>query len=221
MSEIFTIHKRDIRIHGKLPRIDHVRLSYPMMVHRGLLSRVMNFPFFAPSFTFTGNKAVTIQPESIPFCGVYLLQEFLAPDGDANAGEPRFRTSVRYGFSVIVQNNDPVLAEEMLDRAYQALTIGLFSDSTLYNNSFFKIQAFLGGIRQHVFGHISANQEIPIAELRWELMCDLGVIDYPPDVPDVLEVINLQTVYPSQDKKDTTRQVHVEYDMDQNEESNQ
>ena len=220
MSETVTIRKRDVRLHGKLPRVDHIGVSYPVLVHHGLLSRVQNLPFFN-GFIFTGNKSVSIQPESIPFCGVYLLQEFMAPDGDANVGQPRFRTSVRYGFSVIVQNNDPVLAEAMLDKAYQALTIGLFSDASLYNNKQFKIQSFIGGTRQHVFGHLSMNQESPIAELRWELMCDLGVIDYPPDVPDVLEVIHLETVYPSQDKKDTTRQVKVEYDMDQNEGENQ
>ena len=208
---------RDLRIHGKIPRVVHVRSSYPILVRDGLMSRVKLLPFFvAATFKFTTNKAVPIQAESIPFCGVYLLQEFSAPDGDINAGEIRFRTSVKYGFSVIVQNNDPVEAENKLDLAYQALTIGLFSDPTLYNNSQFKIQGFIGGTRQHVFGHLSMNQESPIAELRWELMCDLGVIDYPPDVPDVLEVIHLETVYPEQAKKDTTKQVKVEYDMDQN-----
>ena len=206
--------KSDIRLHGKLPRVDHVRISYPVLVHYGLLSRARNFPFFN-GFISTGNKAVPIQSESIPFLGVYLLQEFMAPDGDANAGEPRFRTSARYGFSVIVQNNDPDAAEYTLDKAMDALTMGLFSDPTLYNNHQFKIQSYIAGRRQHVYGHVGQDNQTPIAELRWELTCDLGVIDYPPFVEDDLEVIHLETVYPDQARKDTTRQIKNEYDMEQ------
>ena len=217
MSEVITVRERDVRLHGKLPRIDHIQPSYAILARDGILARVKNFSFFtSSSFHFTSNKSVPIQPESIPFCGVYLLQEFRTPDGDANAGEIRFRTSARYGFSIIVQNNNAEEAEYNLDRAYQSLTVGLFSDSTLYNNSQFKIQSFIGGMRQHVFGHISADQQSPIAELRWELMCDLGVIDYPPDVPDVLEVIHLETRYPAGSDPTVVQQVTSEYDMEQN-----
>src|SRR3954451_14481799 len=106
-------------------------------------------PFF-DGFNFTTNKSLQIQPEQIPFCGVYLIQELMTPDGDADAGEVRFRTAARFGFSVIVQNNDAVQAEYTLDDAFVALT-ALFADNKLYNNPEARIQGFVGGSRQHIF----------------------------------------------------------------------
>ena len=207
---------RNLRIHGKSPRVDHIEHSYPMLVRDGAMARIQAMPFFA-NFIFSSNKALQIQPQSIPFCGVYLLQELMTADGDSNAGEPRFRTLVRIGVSVIVQNNDPAAAEKKLDIAMQNINVGLFSDSTFYNNEFFKIQGFTGGSRQHVFGSVGLDNETPIAELRFELTCDLGIIYYPPYVPDDLEIIHVKTAYPSLEKKDTSQQVEIEYDVDQNE----
>lgn len=209
--------KRDIRIHGKLPRVVVEEVSYPLRVRDGMLNRIKMMPFFA-AFNFTSNKAKVILTESIPFCGVYILQEFMASDGDAQAGQPRFRTTVRYGVSVIIQDNDTEKAEWQLDKALQTISRGLFTDPTFYNNSYFKIQGFTGGKREHVFGHIGSDQQTPIAELRWELMCDLGVIDYPPVVPDMLEVIHEETIFPDDTTGDPSRvqQVVVEYDIDQN-----
>lgn len=204
--------KKDLRLHPKIPKVRSTRRSYPMLVRDGMFDRLKLMSFFAP-FNFSTKKDVTIQPQSIPFCGVYFLQEFMAPDGDANAGEVRFRTSVRYGFSVIIQNNDPDQAEYTLDKAMQAIS-GLFSDPTLYNNKQFQIQAFSGGLRQHVYGHVGQDNQTPIAELRFELTCDLGVIEYPPFVEDVLEVIHLETVFPIDGDSSKVQQVKVEYDME-------
>jgi len=209
--------KRDFRLHAKLPRMDVVEVSYPIRVRDGLMARVKKMPFFS-TFNFSSNKSKVILLESIPFFGLYLLQEFMAPDGDANAGDVRFRTSVRYGFSVIIQNNDAVAAEYLLDKAMQALTVGLFTDASTYNNAYYKIQAFTGGKREHVFGHVGSDQQTPIAELRWELMCDLGVIEYTPFIPDVFEVLHEETIFPDDSTGDPSRvpQVKIEYDMEQN-----
>ena len=157
-----TPFKSDLRLHGKTPKVRTTRRTYPILVRDGIFDRVKLMPFFA-TFNFSTKKDVTIQPQSIPFCGVYLLQEFMAPDGDANAGEPRFRTSARYGFSVIVQNNDPDAAEYTLDKAMDALTMGLFSDPTLYNNHQFKIQSYIAGRRQHVYGHVGQDNQVVAA----------------------------------------------------------
>jgi len=206
--------KRDLRLHGKTPKVRSTRRSYHMLVRDGMFDRVKLMPFFS-GFNFSTKKDVKIQLQSIPFCGVYFLQLFLAPDGDANAGVVRFRTSSRYGFSVIIQNNDSDEAEFILDKAMQSLS-GLFSDPTLYNNKQFQIQSFAGGLIQHVYGHVGQENQTPIAELRFELTCDLGVIDYPPFVEDDLEVIHLETVFGDDPSK--TTQVKVEYDMEQNNE---
>jgi hypothetical protein len=215
MSEVIIPYVRDVRLHGKIPRIDNIVQSYPMRLLDGTMSRIKLLPFFS-SFNFSSYKGLIIQPSSIPFCGIYLLQEMLAPDGDANTGEIRFRTAARIGFSVIIQNNDPVAAEYKLDAALQAITVGLFSDSTYYNNKSFRIQGFVSGSRQHVFGRIGTlDNETPIAELRYELVVDLGVITYPPNVPDILEVIHLETRYPAGSDPTIIQQVKSEYDIEQ------
>jgi hypothetical protein len=214
MSTTLTIRSRNVRLHGKIPRVDHIEQTYPYKVREGITARVKTFPFFQ-GFHFSSNKALQIQPKNIPFCGIYLLQETLASDGDANAGEIRFRTIVRYGFSVIIQNNDNVEAEKKLDKALQSIQIGLFTDPTFYNNKTFRLQGFTSGSRTHVYGSIGLDNELPIAELRYELTCDLGVIDYQPVVPDMLEVVHIKTAYPSIEKKDTSFQVEAEYDIDQ------
>lgn len=191
--------------------------SYPLLVRDGIMSRVKLIPYFA-TFSFSTNRALQIQPQMLPFCGVYFVQESSVPDGDANAGEPRFRTTVRIGFSVIVVNNDPDLAETALDTAMQALAGGLFSDPTLYNNAAFKIQGFASGTRTHAFGAASLENETPIAELKWELVCDLGTIVYPPLVVDDLDVIHVKTGFPLEgtvEEQAAVQQVTTEYDVQQ------
>lgn len=184
-----------------------------------MMDRVKLMPFFAPFITFTTNKALQIQPDSLPLCGVYFIQETSTPEGDSNAAEPRFRTSARFGFSVIIVNNDPEAAEYVLDLAAQALAGGLFSDSSLYNNSSFKIQGYSLGARTHMFGNTGLDNETPIAELRWELICDLGTLTYPPLVLDDLDTIHVKTAFPlggTAEEQAAVQQVSTEYDLPQN-----
>lgn len=194
--------------------------SVAFMVRDGIMDRIKLMPFFTgKGFTFTTNKSLQIQPQSLPLCGVYFIQETSVPEGDMNAAEPRFRTSARYGFSVLVRNNDMEAAEYTLDLAAQALMGGLFTDSTLYNNAEFKIQGYALGARTHVFGATGLENESPFAELRWELVCDLGTIDYPPLVLDDLDIINVRTTFPidgTEEDQSKVQQVTVEFDLPQN-----
>jgi hypothetical protein len=197
--------------------------SYAMKVRNGLLDRVKVMPFFTnvnlpKPFTFTKNRALQVQPDSLPLCGVYFLQETGVPDGDANAGEPRFRTTVRYGFTVILENNDMAEIEDQLDDAFEAIRIGLLTDSTVYNNDVFQIQSFVFSMRRHNFGN-TLDQETPFAELQWELACDLGVIDFPPIVTDNFETMRITTAFPidgTEEEQAATPQVVNVYDLPQN-----
>lgn len=191
--------------------------SFPILLRDAILTRVKALPYFA-TFSFSTNRMLQIQPDSLPLSGVYFLQENSLPDGDANAGQVRFRTTVRIGFSVIIINNDPDLAEHQLDTAYQVLVSSLLADETLYNGSQVKVQGFASGARTHVFGNAGSNNETPIAELRWDLVCDLGVIDYPPVVLDDLDLIHVRTGFPlggTQAEQDAVQQVVSEYDLPQ------
>lgn len=207
--------KRDLKARGKSPHVVHVRRSYPILVRDGILDRIKLMPFFA-TFKFGKTAAIPIQAPMLPYCAVYFLNDQETPDGDANAGEVRFKTVARIGISVIIQNNDPEEADLVLDTAYQVLVTNLFADHTLYDNDIFKIQAFISGTRQHIFGNAGKDQETPIAELRYEIGCDLGVVTYPPYVPDDLEQIHVKTRWPgggTEQEIAATQQVESNYDI--------
>jgi hypothetical protein len=170
-----------------------------LLIRDAIMARLQAKSYFS-TFHFSTNKSLQIQPQSIPFLGVYLIEETNLPDGDANAGEVRFRCFTRYGLSVIVQNIDADAAETQLDDA-MAVINELFKDPTLYNWSGdygpAQIQAYTRGGRSHVFGAIGLDNELPIAELRYDLSCDLGTLYYPPDVPDYLHTVHVKTQFPS------------------------
>src|SRR5580765_4652659 len=187
--------------------------SYAMIVRDEILARAKTMPFFA-TFKFGTNKAEQVQPEHIPFLGVYFINEDLSPEGDANAGEPRFHSSVLYGVSIIVQNNDGAAAENKLDEAWVLLADRLFRDPSLYLNPEAQIQSYVRGTRTHQFGSIGSDNAIPIAESRFTLTCDLGVIDFPPNIPDVLQKVHVEKRYPTIDTDpQEVQQVIADYDL--------
>jgi hypothetical protein len=187
--------------------------SYSLIVRDAMLTRVKAMPNFA-GFKFGTNKAEQIQPEKIPFCGIYFINDDFLPDGDINAGEPRFRIQALYGFSIIIQNNDAAAAENTLDDAWVLLTNTLFTDPSLYLNPAAQIQGYARGNRTHQFGNAGADNSIPIAECRFTLTIDLGVSDFPPLVPDVLKLVHLTTQYPPGSDPAEVQQVEAEYDLE-------
>ena len=84
--------------------------SYSEVLRDVFFARVVTLPFFA-GFKARRCKMLQVQPEHIPYLGVYLIDEQMVPDGDANAGCIRFTHTLRIGFSVIIENNDPLAAE--------------------------------------------------------------------------------------------------------------
>src|SRR5512139_2340423 len=179
------------------------QINYPLMLRDKLMTKIQAMSFFTGhNYHFHTNRSVQIQPENVPFCGVYLIEPLSLPDGDPNVGEVRFRMSARYGISVIVQNNNAVAAEAKLGEAWQAIET-LYADPTFYNwekcgqPNEVAVQSFNRDSSSYVHGSIGADNSLPIAELRYEMTCDLGTITYPPDVPDTLNAIHITTQFPS------------------------
>ncbi len=197
--------------------------SIAMKVRNGTLDRIKVLPFFSnvslpQAFTFTKNRALQIQPENLPVCGVYFLQELSTPDGDVNAGEPRFRSNVRLGLSIILVNNDMEEVEDQLDDAAEAIREGLYSDSTYYNNDDFLIQGFTFNMRRHNFG-TALDNETPFAELQMEMIIDIGTITYPPIVEDDFNTMRITTAFPidgTEEEQAATPQVVNVYNLEQN-----
>ena len=185
--------------------------SYSFLVRDAIVDRVQALPFFA-DFTFKRTKNYQVQPEDLPYCGIYFLNDRGTPEGDADAGEIRHRVLARFGFSIMVQNNDPEEAEETLDQAFRLIETRLFTDPTLYHNNVFKIQSFPNFERSHSFGTL--KQETPFAEARFDLTADLGTDYWPPYVPDYLETVHIQTNFPVEGppiEQEQTVQVEAEW----------
>jgi len=200
--------------------------SEAFIVRDKIMTKLQAMTFFSSAIfkRFSTNTAEQIQPENVPFLGVYFINEDMVADGDANVGEVRFRSTATYGLSVVVQNNDAAAAENTLDAAWIAVS-KLFIDPSLYNwknvgkPNEVLIQAYTRGNRSHVFGSVGKENAIPIAEMRFNLTCDLGVIDYEPVIDDDFLTIHVKTQFPGGDTQadiDNRQQVVVEYDIPQN-----
>lgn len=192
-----------------------------IIVRDKIMARIKKMPFFS-TFKFSTDKSQVIDTLSIPFCGVYFINEDLSPDGDANHGEVRFRSMALYGISVIVQNNDAKLAEYTLDQAWTILSTKLFADPTLYNwknvgkPGEVAIQAFTRGNRSHQFGNAGADNATPVAEMRFTLTCDLGTLDFPPVIEDEFKMLHIETRYPAGSDPAVVQQTTAEWDIPQN-----
>jgi hypothetical protein len=174
---------------------------------------MQTFKFFN-GFTFKKSHAFKIQVAKMPYCAVYFMGENLSPDGDADIGEVRFNSIARIGFSIIMINNDEDAMEDQLDNAYQVTFNGLLCDPTLYNNNEFKIQSYVRGARAHFYGIAgSQNNETPYAELRAELHCNLGAIEYEPLVEYMLDTIHVETAHPPGSDGSVTQHVFSVYDV--------
>lgn len=153
------------------------------IVRDALFDRVAAMPFFQ-GFTFAKNKMLRVQTQDLPYCGVYLINELLTPEGDSNAGDIRLRNSGRYGFSVIIIDNDNEDGEAKLDQAMSEITNGLFTDTTLtgFNNKL--LQGITRGERMHVYGSMALDNETPILELQFDMTADLGTAIFKPVITD-------------------------------------
>jgi hypothetical protein len=173
-------------------------------------------PFFS-GFTILRNNQVTIQRGQLPVLGVYILPEKMTPDGDANASYIRFTHNFQIGFSIIIANNDPDIAEQKLDAAWWSLMNGLWRDQSLMrmfnsgNPDDTRIEGVVAGIRRFVYGTIGKNNETPVAELQYEVNCTYRT-EWAPVITDTLDKI-VVTVIPSGFDAAKTQTVLVEYDF--------
>lgn len=154
-------------------------------------------PGFA-GYTMRKTRMLPVQPALIPYLGVYLIDETMTPDGDANAGMIRFSHSVRIGFSVIIANNDQNIAEQKTDQAYWKIMQLLYCDAhvmnVLTNNNpeGVGIESIMRGIRRINFGNAGARNETPFAELQYDVSAYFRSEWYP-DITDTLDEIDITT----------------------------
>jgi hypothetical protein len=153
--------------------------------------------FFA-GWTARRNRMLSVQPDSLPYLGVYLVDEVMTPDGDANAGCIRFSHTARIGFSVIVQNNDQDLAAKTADEAFLRIMTVLYTSPTimnvLHNDNVENvgIESITAGRRRHIYGAAGLNNETPFLELQYEVSAFFRTEWYP-EISDTLDEIDVTT----------------------------
>ena len=192
--------------------------SYSLVIRDAFFDAVSADPFFA-GYTCRKSRMLRVMPELLPYLGVYIMDETMPPDGDANAGDVRFSHTLRVGFSAMIANNDQVLAETRIDAAFWRIMHVLWPDPGIMNvllsslpDSVF-IESISRGSRRHVFGSAGLNNETPIAELQY----DVSVFyrsDWPPVITDDLDMIDVVTALKPGDPQadiDNRQQVHVRY----------
>ena len=130
-------------------------------------------PFFA-GYTARKNKMLPVQPDLLPFLGVYYVSDERTSDGDANAGCIRFSHTVRIAISVITANNNPDAAETLSDQACLKIEEILFTDLNIMNVFNRKnvegvtIESIPRGSRRHIYGNAGQDNETPWIELQYD-----------------------------------------------------
>jgi len=179
--------------------------SFSAVIRDVLFAKAVTLPFFS-GFKARRCKMLNVDPEHLPYLGVYIVDEQMQPDGDANAGCIRFTHTLRLGFSVIIRNNDPLAAELKLDESFWALMNGLWRDEYITNmvNTWnphigagnpdnVRFEGIVRGTRRHMWGATGLNNETAIAEMQYEPSI-LYRADYSPVIVDDLLRIHVETV---------------------------
>jgi hypothetical protein len=178
--------------------------SYTHLIRNTFFDALSSDSFFA-NYTIRKNRMLRVQHELLPYLGVYIIDEPMAPDGDANAGNIRFIHSPRVGFSIMLVNNDQDACEAALDAAYWHLFHRLWDDpyinsvidTTNYTTGYqnpdnVRFESIERGMRRYVWGNSSINNQTPIGELQYDVTVKFRSFEIPGPFVDLL-TIDLKT----------------------------
>jgi hypothetical protein len=209
--------------------------SFGLVIRDTLFLAAQRLPYFsAPPFTCRRNKMLQVQPNHLPYLGVYIIDETMVPDGDFNCGEIRFSHSLRVGFSVMEAHNDHVVLEKKLDKAFWAIMNGLWRDPYLTNfwNTYnpttglanpdnTRIEGVTRGMRRHVFGTNTLDNELPLGEMQYDCTV-FWRADYSPTITDDFLELQLRTGVKAGDTEEEMaqrQQIEATYLFPQNKET--
>jgi len=182
--------------------------SYSYVIREMFLKTVVALPFFA-DFTIKRTRRIPIKADDLPLLALYIIDDQMAPDGDANAGDIRFIHTCCLGFSAIIINNDEQQSEQALDAAFWAIMNGLWTNQYLmsmvdtwnphlgYSNpDGTRIEGILRGVRKHLYGNAGANNETPIGEMQFEVWLTYRSM-WDPVITDTFDMFTSQTQFKS------------------------
>jgi len=199
--------------------------SYSLVIRNVFYDALARDPFFA-DYTKRKNKMLVTPANLLPFLGVYIMDETMTPDGDANAGNYRFIHSLRIGFSVIIANNDQDAAESQIDAAFWRIMHTLWDDEYIINvldtynptlgagnpdNT--RIEGITRGVRRHVFGTSQFNNETPLAELQYDVSVQYRS-SWWPTITDTLDEISIRTgIKPGDTQAEMDQRTQLGFDI--------
>lgn len=172
--------------------------SYSIIIRDAIFAALVQMPFFH-GWKSRRCKMLKVQPEHLPYLGVYLVDEDMRPDGDANAGDIRFSHTLRLGFSAVIAVNDPVQSELKLDQAFWQIMNGVWSNDKLTNllrsdmDENTRFEGVPRGTRKHVWGSAGLNNELPIGEMQYVASIFYRT-QFAPLIPDDLLRMHIETV---------------------------
>jgi len=199
--------------------------SFSWVMREVFIAALERWPYFS-TFTIRRTPQLPGQTDTIPILGVYILDETMTPDGDANAGEVRFIHACRLGIQAIIKNNDPPGSEQKLDEIFWTIMNVLWRDQYIMNmldttnphlagqrnpdNT--RVEGISRGVRRHKWGATGAANETPLAELQYDVTFTYRS-NWPPDITDDLLLIHLETAFPVGGDTASVQQVVVEYNF--------
>ncbi|TYL87434.1 hypothetical protein [Bradyrhizobium cytisi] len=179
--------------------------SFSLVIRDVFFDALAGDPFFA-NYTMRKTKMLSVQHQLLPYLGVYIIDEIMLPDGDANAGMIRFSHTLRIGFSAVVANNDQVAAELQINAAWWRIMQRLWPDQYIMNlidtmnphtgtdnpdNTI--IEGITRGAVRYVYGATALNNETPLAEMQYDVSIFFRTT-WPPIITDDLAEIDVTTV---------------------------
>ena len=178
--------------------------SYPLIVRDVLFARTLIIPFFE-GFTARRTVQFPIEPEHLPFLGVYLGRDSFQSDGNWNHGTYDFIHEINVSFSVMIKDNDTNRTEATLHHVYRLLQENLWADPYMTNlldtynphtgtkhPENLTITGIKRGTQDINWGSIG-NNETPFGELQYDVTVILHT-SWPPMITDDLLDINVRAV---------------------------
>jgi len=202
--------------------------SYSLVIRDVFFDALGRDPFFE-CYKKRKTKMLTVQPDLLPFLGVYIMDETMLPDGDLNAGFYDFIHTLRIGFSVIIANNDQVVAESQIDAAFWRIMHVLWTDQYIINvidtynphlgsgnPDNVRIEGISRGVRRHVFGTAQFNNETPLAELQYDVSVQYRSMWWP-TIVDTFDEYDMRTgikIGETQEQMDQRQQFNMNIKFD-------
>jgi hypothetical protein len=158
--------------------------SYSYIIREGWLSRLALLPDFAGSVKKFGRNRMKgpIQSDQYPYLAVYFCEENMTPDGDSNAGAPKFIHLLKLGFQLLVKCNDEHVAEDNLNQGHWSIMNMLHSQDWFRfkcqpytnENGVVKNLVDIEGVERiwhkNNYGNATLTNETPYAELQMEMI---------------------------------------------------